>query len=463
MNLTEMRRHNAAGDIKRYEEMAVNITRPVTLDDAIRYALQHNFDVWIAKQQQQFQEELLTQSRLRMLPALEAGGEFSERSEFLATSSVSISTGRQSLESSYSTEKKTARFDLTATWDLLDFGVSYLRSRQAADRTLISSQQLRRQRQQIAFEVTRTYWQAVAAREAAQLALSIQQSIEQMRTAIDQQVQDKTITELDALKKETPLLEQMLVLSRYESNFLTAKVELARLMGLPVDAQFEIADQAFNNELIDFQFNVSELEQEALLLRPELFEQDLEQRISRDDARIAITRMFPSFATFFSFDYDDNKFLYVNNWYNIGLRASWNLLAIPQRLSEHKAAELQENLITDKRIAQAVAILSQIHIAVIDYRDAVDQIALQHEICNNRRLLVDAMKQNIEQGTSHEGELVEYQLKFLAARSRYLTNFAKIMIAQARIINTIGRDPKTLLEQNVSVNTNSDQQAGPTP
>ena len=441
MSLLEMRQHNAMQDLDVYESMAVHIDIPVTLEDAIQYALEHNLLVWIAKQEKTFQEEMLTQSKLRMLPSVDVNGEYSNRSEYIATSSVSINSGQESLESSYSAEKRTNKFDVTATWDMIDFGVSYLRSRQASDRTLISGQQLRRQRQQLAFDVTRAYWQAVAAREAAQMAEGIRTAIEQMRQAIQQQVQEKTITEMDALKKETPLLEQLLVLRRYESSYQSARIELGRLMGLPIGSDFEIAEETFDDGLLAMVYNLSDLEQEALLLRPELYEQDLEERISRNDARIAITRMFPSLATFFNFDYDDNKFLYVNSWHTIGLRASWNLLSIPRRLSEHKAAELQEDLISKRRIAQAVGILTQLHLAVIEYRDAMDQVELQSEIAMKRKELVAAVEANIEQGTSHQGELVEYQLKDLTARSRYLMTFAKIMVAQARIVNTVGRDP----------------------
>lgn len=65
--------------------------------------------------------------------ALALGGCAITRNNDLASSSRSVLTGRQSLEPSTSQDRRRATADLTASWNVLDFGVSYYQAQQQAD------------------------------------------------------------------------------------------------------------------------------------------------------------------------------------------------------------------------------------------------------------------------------------------------------------------------------------------
>ena len=437
----QIRLMNAALDMTAFQNRAPTPSAPVTLEDALAFADRYNIEGWIAAQESQIQRELASQATLKMLPSLMAGANYHERSEYDASSSQSFKTGEESLEPSFSSEKRGLAFDIAATWNLLDFGISYLRSWQQTSRVGIAQERERRVRQNLALQVTRVYWQAVTAKEAAELAEAIDAETSSTLSRVRKEIDEKVISKADGLRRETALLQQQDELRRYQRHFQKAKTELGRMMGLTPGTQFTLAEIDFDLPLEPVSHDVGILERVALLNRPELFEKDFEEAISRDEARIALAQMFPSPAAFLRHDYDSNRFLVFNDWNSLGLRVSWDLLALPHLSRQRKVAELQTDLTVARRTAIAVAVLTQLHLSLIDYQEALAQHVISEAISDKHRQLLEAIQSEAEEGKSHEGESVDQRIKYLRARARYLTARAEVMTSQARLVNTVGLDP----------------------
>ncbi len=454
-----LRAVNAALDMEAYRSHAPTIQDPLTLEEALDYAARYNIDAWIAAQESRFQHELATQSNLKMLPSLMAGTEYHERSRYDASSSMSIETGKESLEPSFSSEKRARTFDISATWNLLDFGISFLRARQQANRVSIAMERERRVRQNLALQVTRAYWRAVTARESAEQAERIGEEVSAMLEKIHKEIGDKTISRVDGLKQETSLLQRQDELRRYKQDHLKAKTELARLIGLSPGTPFTLARIDSSAPVEPSDFNAEELEWEALRNRPELFEKDLEQAISLDEARVAIAQMFPSPAMFWRFNYDDNRFLVFDQWNTVGIRASWDLLIIPQQIKQHDAIKLQTELVAKRRTAIAVAILTQLHLSLIDYAEALEQHEFSKTISQKCGNLLEAIQSQADEGKSHGGECLDHQMKYLKARAKYLSAYANVMISKARLLNTIGRGAPYRPDEEVAEETSDESEA----
>jgi outer membrane protein TolC len=468
-----VRDQNAATDLEVYRARAPEITTPLTLSDALAYADCYNIDVWIAAQEREFQHELASQSLLKLLPSLIAGTESRHRSNLDASSSVSLERGTQSLEPSYASDQTARTWDISLTWNLLDFGISFFRARQQSSRVWMAAERERRVRQNLALEVSRAYWQAVTARQVAEEAAHVGQELAATLEAIRREIDEQTLPPVEGLRRQTRLLEDQEEVRRYQRLYLAAKTELGTLMGLRPGAAFELAkvdlDQpvpmpgAMATLWDRFETGphtmpaaatsapetggtpmlrslVEEWETEALRQRPELFEKDQEQSISRDEARIALAQMFPSFALLWRYDWDDNRFLAFNQWSTVGLRASWDLLAIPYQLLQRQAAELHAELVGRQRMALAVAILTQLHLAVIDCQEAAEQYEITRTILEKHRGLLAALQSAAEEGKSHAGELLEEKMKCLKAQARHRAALANLMAARARLANTLGRD-----------------------
>ncbi|MCX7935542.1 MAG: TolC family protein, partial [Planctomycetota bacterium] len=106
---------------------------PLSLEQAVAYALEHNLALWAMAQEREIQEEMINRTRLDMLPSLLAEAEASRRSDPHAAYSEDVESGRRSSRATFSADPRSRRLDLTAVWHLLDFGLTFLRAQQAAE------------------------------------------------------------------------------------------------------------------------------------------------------------------------------------------------------------------------------------------------------------------------------------------------------------------------------------------
>lgn len=442
----DVRAANAEADLAAFRSYGPTIDAPLTLAAAIDYALQHNVDVWVAALEREFQAELRTQARLRLLPKLTLGYEYDERSNLDAASSRSLRTGQQSLEPSYSTERLHEAWNIGATWSLLDFGIAYYRAAQQARRVGVALEQERRVRQNLALEVTRVYWKAVAIREVARQAEAVTDDVNAQLEALAQQVDSKAVSQADALREQARLLELLDELQRYARGYRSALTELATLLGLPPGAELTLAEIELDCVPQAAGFDVAALEREALLNRPELFEKDFEHAITRDEVRIAIAKAFPNLSLFWRFDRDENLFLVHNQWNTLGLAATWDLLAIPQQLQQAGALETQAELVSRQRLAVAIGILTQLHLAVLEHAEARDAFALSGRIADTRGALLAATEAVAADGKLAATRALEERLRYLKARAKHLNQLVDIKAAEARVLNTVGRPPTALAQ-----------------
>ena len=75
-----------------------------------------------------------------LLPTLTAKAGYADRSEFSASNSKELDGPPPSGAFSYSGDRTSFTGNLTLSWNVLDFGVSYFNARQNADRSLIADE-----------------------------------------------------------------------------------------------------------------------------------------------------------------------------------------------------------------------------------------------------------------------------------------------------------------------------------
>ena len=217
------------------------VTQAITLEEAIARALRNNLDLQLEVTERTLAEHELELSRYDQLPELVADIDFRGRNNFTGASSRSLFTGRQSLEASTASERDVLTGNLNLTWNVLDFGVSYFRSKQAADRVLIAEEERRKVVNQIVQDVKTAYWRAVSSeRLNVQLGIlltRVEAALKNSKEIVAQKL-DKPLTpltyqrELITIKRELQELQRELSL---------AKIQLAALMNLPPGEAYELA------------------------------------------------------------------------------------------------------------------------------------------------------------------------------------------------------------------------------
>lgn len=417
------------------------ISGPVTLHEAMARAIKYNLDHRLKLMEEALAADQLTSAKLDMLPGLTASAGYNGRNNFLASSSQNVVTGSQSLVSSTSQDRDVRTADLTLTWNVLDFGVSYVRAKQQADRTLIMEERRRKVLQNIIQDVRDAYWNALSADQLLSrvdpLLGRVTQALAQAREIEQRRLQPP----VEALTYRRDLLDILRQLTLLRRELATAKTRLAALMNVPVGSKFELAGMGPEARVPDLALEPADLERLALVHRPEIREEVYQHRISRNDVRRAMLSMLPGLELSAGGGYTSNSFAYNDSWWNWGSAITGNLIDIvtgPHRIEE---AETQAKVVETRRMALAMAIMSQVQVSWLDYREALSTYSTADELAAvENELLVQSRN---ARSTQSEGELqqIRSELRALVADLRRDLAFAGVRSALGRVFLSVGADP----------------------
>ena len=228
-------------DLARLAAEKPPLDGPLTLHGAMARALLHNPDARAQAMEESLALRQVDLARLGLLPALTGRYGVETRSNAQASSSRSVETGRESLTTSTSTDRSRRTGNLAAVWQMLDFGVSYYGAKQQSDRALIAHERRHKAVHAAVAEVRRAWWLAVAADRALTrlepLLAQVRAALADSERLAAQQIQ----VPVQALRYQRALLDAVDALERQRRESRLAKIELARLIGLPPDADYRPA------------------------------------------------------------------------------------------------------------------------------------------------------------------------------------------------------------------------------
>ncbi len=120
------------------------VSGAIDLYEAMARALKYNLDARVELMHKMLAQTQLDLSHYAMLPRLAANAGFDGRTNYSGGSALSLITGQQQIQPFTSSEKNVFSADLSLSWNVLDFGLSYIRAKQAADDVLIAEEERRR-------------------------------------------------------------------------------------------------------------------------------------------------------------------------------------------------------------------------------------------------------------------------------------------------------------------------------
>ena len=116
------------------------VTGPIDLYQAIARGLLYNLDHRVEEMQTALRVSELTLANYQLLPGVVANSGYVARNNELGSSSLNLVTGQPNFGASTSQDRHLRTADLAFSWNILDFGLSYVRARQAADKALIAEE-----------------------------------------------------------------------------------------------------------------------------------------------------------------------------------------------------------------------------------------------------------------------------------------------------------------------------------
>lgn len=435
----------ADADVNQLAEEQEQVMGTITLDEAIARAVRNNRDKKLKALESALAQGQIELVQHEMLPSLTASAGYSERSNYAASSSVTFENGEPSPLSdptySVSQEKVRTTADIAFTWNVLDFGLSYVRAKQHADRYLITRERERKVAHNISQEVRAAYWRAVS---ADRLLKKIAPLSEQAAAALEdsRRVEDLRLrSPLEALYYQRELLDILRSLQSLRQDLMNSKTELASLMGLKPGTEFDLWDvQSPRFEVPELALDVAQMEELALQHRPELLETHYQKRISAAETRAALLDLLPGISLTAGAYTDSNDYLLNQDWTSVGAQISWNLFDVFRLGAERRMAKTREALAEEQRLATSMAVLTQVHLSTIRYQQAVQSFELADRYLDVASRINDQTVNNARLERSSELDLIRESLNTLLAELRRDVAYADVQNSYGRIYTTIGMD-----------------------
>lgn len=337
--------------------------KQLTLSECINLAKEHNLNLQVNKLEEKVARELRTAEMLGMLPELNINDTATVRNNTAASSSKKVGATGLTYGYSQSQDRDVNYFNIDLALSVLDFGLAFFNTQQAQDRVYMREQRTIRAEQNLTLDVVRAYFSVAAAQKAINITSSLLKECQNRYNLIQKLGKSGQIDAFRAFDEVRRFIDMEKRLTNYLRSYENSCVELRSLLGMAPSGKILVVD-SYLDKLPDYELpDIEMMEQIALFKRPELYEIDIQRHINILEVRKEIIMMFPNVRLFYDFTNSSNSFLYHMNWWELGIRAAYNLLKVPMRVSRAIAMNKQVKADEKRSFAQAIAVMAQVRIA----------------------------------------------------------------------------------------------------
>ncbi|HEX5125636.1 MAG TPA: TolC family protein [Rhodocyclaceae bacterium] len=419
------------------------LTGPLTLAEALARGLKYNLDHRTRMMEEALAVGQLDLSRYDMLPKLVASAGYDWRDSDRITRSKDSVTGLPSLANPYiSSDRDHTTEDLGLTWNVLDFGVSYVSAKQNADRVLIAAEHRRKAMHLLMQDIRTAYWRAVC---ADKIDKDLRDSIRLGEAALadSRKIENEKVRDpLEALRYQRTVLENLRILESIQRELAASRIELAALINLPPGTDYQLADPLatdLNPTHIDLP--IEHMEELAVANNPDLKEQFYNARIAIAETKKNMLRLFPNLSFDYSYKHDSDSYLINSHWQEASAQISWNLFSLLSLPAVKRYSEANEKLADQRRMTTQMAVLAEVHLSHQQYDSAyilfqradaiwqVDQRIYEHT-ANREAAEVKSQLERISDNTS---AIVSLLRRFQA--------LSQVYSASSKMQATLGVEP----------------------
>ncbi|MDC3223137.1 TolC family protein, partial [Pelagibacteraceae bacterium] len=428
----------------------------IDLHTAIAIGIKNNRDLRISVMESALAQRQSDLQRFDMLPDIALNAGYSEFNELQPSTSVGVDNdmgdapaldGTQSY--TISRDKGLETRNIEFTWNALDFGLSYIRAGQQADRYLIAKELERKATQNITRDIIRAYWKAQASEN---LLKKLNPLLDRVETAL---ADSKYIEELlisapmDSLLYQKELLDVQRTLQTQQRALINSKNELAILMGLLPGQKFSLSiDDTY---LTNINMRIETMEEMALVSRPELMESRYQKRITSKDTKAAILGLIPSIKFNATYGYSDNEYLLNQDTTEYGASIGANLFNVFSLGAVRKSSEASKDLIAERHLAIAMTVLSQVHLSNMNYALAIEEYDTAQRYLDVAQRISKQVQNAQKVSRFGELEVIREEASLLVAELRRDLAFSEMQHSIGQIYASIGKDILPDNHQNLSI------------
>lgn len=419
------------------------ITGPLSLDEAIARALKYNLDRRVKMMEEALAFNQLDAESWDMLPRLVAQAGYNRRNKDLITRSEDSVTGEPSLANPYiSTAREHESYELGLTWNMLDFGLSYIASKQQADRVLIAGERRRKAMHALVQDVRTAFWRTASAQK---LHDQVRQAITLAEDALkdaQKSEAERVRSPIDALRYQRQLLENLRLLEGIEQELASGRIELAQLINAPLVQELQVQEPADSLGASLLDMPVQRMEELALTRNADIREQHYASRIAVDETKRAMLRLFPNLSFNYGLNHDTDSYLINNTWNSTGVQLSYNVFNLLSAPSQKRLADAGVKLADQRRIATQMAVLTQVHLSRLQYRLSWHQFQRADQIWQADAKIAEHMKnREISETRSKLEQVADNTTAILSLLRRY-QSLSQMQSAGGRLQASLGLEPE---------------------
>jgi outer membrane protein TolC len=442
----------------RLTEGQERIGRSIDMYEAMARGIKYNLDARVAAFEESLRIEESKLSSMDMLPRLVANGASTSRDSISSSSSRSILSGRESLEPSTSQDRNSVTGDLTFSYNILDFGLSYLRANQAADKALIAEENRRKVANRIIEDVRTAYWRAIAAQKLASRIPAMEARIRQVQKANSALRAAGQTSPVSALTFEREVIDLQREMRRMETELGSAKIQLASLMNIDPGTSFALVQPRRDRTRLAVPGTGPQMVQAALNNRAEIREMIYQKRINDTEAKAALLELLPGIQAFVGANVDQNSFLTKGNWIGWGARASWNLINLIRYPQKAEVIASQDKLLDQKAMAAVMSVMTQVYVSRARFYHTGNELSVANSYEGVQAQLLNQVRAESSAGKVSDQTVLREQMNQLIGSVRADLAYANWQNAYASVYASIGVDPyASVVSPNSSVSEVSQQ------
>lgn len=413
----------------------------VTLYEAMARALKYNLDHRVEEAEAAVRLAELDLAHFSLLPNVVANSGYAGRDNYNASSSLNLQTGTPNFGASTSQEKRNNSGDIGFSWNILDFGLSYVRARQSADKVLAQEETRRKVIHRVVEDVRTAYWRAVSAERLMTRLTALEGDTQKALAETRSLYNDRQTSPITALTYERELVEIKQKIGELQRDLNTSKAQLAALMNMKPGTKFKLAHGGRKEGSLTLKVSLDDMISTAIYNRPELREVAYQQRINVHEADAALLEMLPGIQLYAGANYDTNDFLLNNDWVNWGAKASWNLMKVFSYRDRQAVIDSQDDMLHERALALTMAVMTQVHVARIRFLHARKELRIAAEYRDVQRRLLDQMRAEASADRISKQTLIREEMNTLVAEAKYDIAYAQLQNAYANLFSSMGLDP----------------------
>lgn len=281
------------------------------------------------------------------------------------------------------------------------------------------------------------YALAVKAKELYEAASSYVDLLTELKKNVDAAVAHGMRTKNDAMKVQVKLNEARLSLMKAGDASRLAQMNLAQIVGLPMNEPIAVTSDFVNQEL------VATVENSAIELRPEYELLENRTELARQQVRMARSEFLPTVVAGASYMYTNgikvnDKKLLDNGSFNVGAMVQIPLFHFGEGINKVRSAkaslqiaQIEQEELNERmqlELAQATNTLNESSLEVQVTKDAVEQALLNMQMA----------RRQYEVGLETLSDLLEAQALWQSASARHAEAKAQYILANTKYLKASG-------------------------